>query len=112
MKYYIHKITNEPLALLDNTMIDVQHDITSKEYPHLGLRRDCINLCIFPERWCANGVPFHAISFKDLCNFKRISKVRFFELCPDFGQLRHKKDTTFMNGNLLNVPIRNKKFGI
>lgn len=111
MKYYIHKQTNEPLALLVNSMCDVHKADRSEDYPHIGVRSDCINLCIFPERWCGNGIPYQAISFKELKHFKRISKDKFFQICPDFGQFRHKGDFTFHWGNPLNIPVRKLTFG-
>jgi hypothetical protein len=97
-------------------MVDVLSSEVSEKYPYLGKRKDCITLCIFPNRWCANGVPYHAISFKDLHVFKRIAAKKFVVLCPDFGQLRHKGDTTLdylkTCSRFINIPKRKETFGI
>jgi len=112
MKYYIHKETGEPLATLDNSMINVHKANKVSGCDYLGEMENCITLCIFPERWCANGIPFQAISFKELSKFKRVAEKKFFELCSDFGQFRHKDDITFKyHKNIFNIPIRQKTFG-
>lgn len=87
----------------------------SKDYPNLGKTTCVFQLCVFPNRWCANGVPFHAISYSELRHFKRISKDKFIELCPDFGQLRHFGDVTLKSINqfheILSIPKRKESFG-
>jgi hypothetical protein len=111
MKYYIHKKTGEPLALLDNCMVDVHKANKAIGYQNQGERQVCVNLCIFPERWSSNGVPFMAIPFPELYNFRRISKEKFNVICPDFGQFRHKDDKTISRFSLENIPVRKKTFG-
>lgn len=111
MKYYTHKETGEPLALLDNAMVDVCRGNTSTKYPHISDKICVANLCIFPERWSGHGITFMAISFPELKNFKRISKEKFFKLCPDFGQFRHHNDHSMDSYILEKIPVRKKSFG-
>jgi hypothetical protein len=72
-----------------------------------------ICLCVFPNRWIGEGILTHAIHYTELKHFKRISKAKFAEVCPDFGQFRHK-DTRVkvQNFAIETVPIRNESFGI
>lgn len=112
MKYYVHKITNEPLILLSNSMVDVCLGDASVEYPQISPRLCCANLCIFPERQMGNGIPFQAIPFPELRKFKRISREKFIEKFPDHGQYRHFADTTMKYFSLENIPVRKKSFGI
>jgi len=115
MKYYIHRETGEPLATLDS-MIDVLKANKVDGYPNLGERDACICLCVFPERWVRNGIDFHAIRFSELHSFKRVSREKFFTLCPDFGQFRHHGDETvirmhYLLGEMEAIPKRKETFG-
>ena len=105
MNYYIHKETGEPLAILDGTMIDIQ---TADNKRHSVIR-----LCVFPNRWIGEGVLSHAIHYTELKHFKRVSRVKFAEICPDFGQLRHRDTRVKVQGfRIENIPVRKESFGV
>jgi hypothetical protein len=92
MKYYIHKETNEPMGLIDSTMIDLVGDKVNSQYPTQSEERKTIYLVVFPNRQLGNGIVCHSITYSTLKCFKRINQKAFKELCPDFGQYRHKND--------------------
>lgn len=117
MKYYIHKKTNEPLAVM-SSLVDYCGHNNSGNYPHVGERKGCLKLCIFPERWIGNGISIQAIHCLELGNFKRISKQNFHLICPDFGQFMHKNNTRGKNPFLIDlitelteITTRKEKFG-
>lgn len=92
MKYYIHKETGEPMASFDELLDLTTGDNSSDK--RLIEMKGCVTRVVFPNKWMGNGILFHVIHYSDLKKFKRISEKKFFELCPDFGQLRHWEDKT------------------
>lgn len=115
MKYYIHKKTNEPMGLIGCTMIDLVGDEVNSIYPTQSEERKTIYLVVFPNRILGNGIQFHSITHSTLDNFKRINIRKFNEICPDFGQYRHKDDKgqnirLFLN-NVMDIKNTVKTFG-
>ena len=93
MKFYIHKITDKPMASMDDLFDFVTGDNSTvkSQAERVG---GCITRVVFPNKWLGDGISFHVMHYRDLSKFKRIKKEKFFELCPDFGQLRHWADNT------------------
>ena len=58
-----------------------------------GENKQCITDVIFPYRWLGNGIISHCMRYVEINkNYKRITKKKAMELCPDFGQYRHIDD--------------------
>jgi hypothetical protein len=116
MKYYIHKETNEPMGLINCSLIDLVGDKINSKYPTQSEQRESIYLVIFPNRQLGNGIQFHSIKHSTLQKFKRVDVKTFKEICPDFGQYRHKKDTgqnlDYFLGSMYEVHNRKAGFGI
>lgn len=109
MRYYIHKETNEPMASFAELLDPVTGD-NIEGYPNQIVRSGgCYTRVVFPNKWIGNGVLFHIIHYRDLKKFKRISKEKFFELCPDFGQFRHFGDNTIDRRELLFDGVTKRK---
>ena len=94
MKYYQHKITGELMASVDELLDYVSGDNVDGYPNQIERKGGCLTRVVFPNKWMGDGVLFHVMHYTDIKKFKRIRKELFFELCPDFGQLRHWGDET------------------
>lgn len=94
MKYYIHKITGEPMASFSELLDPVDGDNVDGYPSQVHRTGGCYTRVVFPNKWLGDGIIFHILHYRDLKKFKRIRKEKFYELCPDFGQLRHWGDNT------------------
>ncbi len=109
MIYYKHNITGEVIASLNNIREIIDGGNTFK----------VITDVIMPQRAIGNGVICHCMSYVYIrANYKRISKAKAFEICPDFGQWRHVDDQYNMSVTYLGYryldelkPMRKKPFG-
>lgn len=109
MKYYQHNQTGEVIASLENIRQIMDGGNTFK----------VVTDVIMPETVIGNGVICHCMSYVYIRdNYKRISKAKALEICPDFGQWRHVDDehnmsVTYLGSIYLNQlkPMRKKPFG-
>lgn len=109
MIYYKHNTTGEVIASLENIREVIDGGNTFK----------VITDVIMPQRAIGNGVICHCMSYVYIrANYKRISKAKALEICPDFGQWRHVDDehnrsVTWLGELYLNElkPMRKKPFG-
>ena len=86
MRFYQHKTTGLLVASF--------HELLDPIDENGKMTGGCYTRVILPSKTLGNGIIFHIMHYREFRNFKRISKEKFFELCPDFGQLRHWMDDT------------------
>lgn len=120
MKFYIHKETGEPMASLHELLDPTTGDNVNGYPSQIEREGGCYTRVIFPNKWLGDGIVFHIMHYKNFSKFKRISKEKFFELCPDFGQLRHwgdetidrKKHRKLFSGGDYDISKRKMTFGV
>lgn len=111
MIYYKHNITGEVIASLNN----LRDLVTGNGITQFNTITDVI----IPDRVAGNGIICHCMTHTHIRdNYKRISKAKAFEICPDFGQWRHVDDqhnfsVTYLAHRYLDElkPMRKKPFG-
>ena len=112
MIYYQHKITGEVIASLNN----LRDLITGSNFHDC----DVITDVIIPDKVLGQGIICHCMTYPHIReNYKRVSKVKALEICPDFGQWRHVHDklnhtVRYWGYRHLEelMPVRKKPFGI
>ena len=79
MKYYQHKQTGELLGSLHNLRNLI---INGKEMP--------VTEVVRPNHLLGCGIISELMEYVEIYkNYKRISKKKALQICPDFGQMRH-----------------------
>lgn len=87
MRYYQHKQTGELLGSLHNLREYVQEGGSFDPGPK---RTQVLTEVIRPNKLLGNGVISELMNYPDINkHYKRISKKKAFQICPDFGQMRH-----------------------
>ena len=87
MRYYQHKQTGELLGSLHNLREYVQEGGNFDPSPK---RTQVLTEVIRPNKLLGSGVIIELMNYPDINkHYKRISKKKALQICPDFGQMRH-----------------------
>ena len=105
MKFYQHKVTGKPIAIL-GTLFQLDCEESTGRWYNL------IYKAIYPDKAVGGGIEYHCISRRDLLSqYRRINKQKAYALVSDWGQLRHYRDNTIQYAGLTDVKKQNVKWG-